>query len=134
MSSTTDQPIERTTDASLAEVPAVAQMARREPVPPGGPGGILDLSFTVPIGDIAPRSRAQVSGTVGEVRVRTTAGTPILDVTVADGTGSVEVSFFGRRSLGGVEPGRALTVEGMVLRRAHGFAMLNPAYDLRSAG
>lgn len=134
MSSTTDRTNERTADANLSEVPAVAQLARREPTPPGGPGGILDLSLTVPIGDVAPRARAQVSGTVGEVRVRTTAGAPILDVEVVDGTGSVVVSFFGRRSLGGVQPGSTLTVEGMVLRRGDGFAMLNPAYDLRPAG
>lgn len=116
---------------SYDAVPAAAGLGIQEPVPPGGPSGILDLRRTVPVGDIAPRCRAQVSGVVTTVHLRHVAEAPILEIVVADGTGEVTVSFFGREALGGVAVGGALTVEGMVLRRAAGLAMLNPAYDLR---
>ena len=124
---------QRPHQSSLSEVPAVAEVQSLEPTPPGGPSGILDLTRTVPLGDAAPRSRAQVSGTVTSMTVRMHAATPILDVCVADSTGDLLASFFGRRSIGGITLGGALTVEGMVLRRSGELAMLNPAYDLRSA-
>jgi hypothetical protein len=116
--------------AAVLRVDQVSEGVQAEPVGAVS-GGFMNLRNTLPIADAVPRARAQVSGVVVGMRVREAAWGAALDVRVEDATGELVASFFGRRSIGGVQIGAPLTVEGMVLRRSGGLAMLNPAYDLR---
>lgn len=96
------------------------------------PGGILDLSRSIPIADVVWRRRAQVSGRVRSIRVRPWGDAVItLEAVVVDSTGGLAVAFLGRRSIPGLALGGPLTVEGMAGARAGKLLILNPAYDLR---
>ena len=81
--------------------------------------------------DVAePRTRVVISGEVKAIQVVPRAGSPWLEVTVGDGTGKAVAVFSGRRRIGGLEPGRAVLLEG-VAGKAHGrLQLLNPAYTL----
>jgi hypothetical protein len=81
--------------------------------------------------DVAPsRERVVISGEVQAIQVVPRAGSPWLEVTVGDGTGKAVAVFTGRRRIGGIEPGRALILEG-VAGTAHGrLQLMNPAYTL----
>lgn len=81
--------------------------------------------------DVAtPRTRVVISGEVKAIQVVPRAGSPWLEVTVGDGTGKAVAVFTGRRRIGGLEPGRAVLLEG-VAGTAHGrLQLLNPAYTL----
>jgi RecG-like helicase len=58
----------------------------------------------------------------------------VLEITLVDGTGSVNVVFLGRSSVPGVDVGTQLVVEGMVGQHAGKLAIMNPAYEIiRSA-
>jgi len=95
------------------------------------PSGVLDLDHSIPIADVVWRHRAQVSGHIRSIRVRTWAEVATLEVVLSDATGGVTLAFLGRRRLGGVKPGASLTVEGMVGARDGKLLIINPAYDLR---
>ena len=113
-----------TTETLVEDVPAPSITGR--PVP----GGVLDLAHSIPIADVVWRPRAQVSGHVRSIRVRTWAEVATLEVVLSDATGGLTLAFLGRRRLGGVRPGASLTVEGMVGARDGKLFIINPAYDL----
>jgi hypothetical protein len=76
------------------------------------------------------RERVNITGEVTGIRVVPRAGSPSLEVTLNDGSGSVLLVFTGRRRIAGIDPGRALDVEG-VAREEHGrVILLNPRYTL----
>ena len=84
----------------------------------------------VDIATMALRTRVCVAGEVSGIRVVPRAGSPSLEITVDDGSARLVVVFTGRRRIAGIEPGRALVLEG-VAREAEGRrVMLNPAYTL----
>ena len=84
------------------------------------------------INELSTRERASVAGRVRSVRVQPWSGTPSLELTLADETGSITVVFFGRRALGGVRTGTVMSVNG-VAGRHHGVtAILNPEYAIIS--
>jgi hypothetical protein len=84
------------------------------------------------INELSNRERASVAGRVRSVRVQPWSGTPSLELTLADETGSITVVFFGRRALGGVRTGTVMSVNG-VAGRHHGItAILNPEYSIIS--
>jgi hypothetical protein len=86
-----------------------------------------------PIAELMPRTRTTISGRVRTVRVQPWSGTPSLECTLADETGSITVVWFGRRQLAGVRPGTVMSVTGMPGRH-HGItAVLNPEYEIHSA-
>lgn len=123
----TTSPTSPTTDPGADPVlPPIAVV--HSDLPPPGP---LDLARSIPIADVVWRHRAQVTGRVRSVRVRTWSDTATLEVVLADATGGVTVAFLGRRRLGGIKPGAALTVEGMVGAHDGKLVIMNPAYDLR---
>ena len=64
------------------------------------------------------------------MRVQPLRGTPTFELTLVDDSGSLDVVFFGRRSLAGVSPGVTLTVEGIVGEHRGRLAMLNPTYEI----
>ena len=58
------------------------------------------------------------------------SGIPALEIVVCDGTGDAIAVFTGRRSIGGLEHGRGVMLEG-VAHHEHGrLVILNPAYTL----
>ncbi|MEQ1699540.1 MAG: amino acid permease [Ilumatobacteraceae bacterium] len=84
------------------------------------------------IHELGDRQRTTVAGRVRTMRVHPWSGTPSLELTLADETGSITVVFFGRRSLGGVRTGTVMAVTGMAGRH-HGItALLNPEYEIIS--
>ena len=82
------------------------------------------------IADALPRHRVVISGEVQAIQVVPRAGSPSLEVTVGDGTAKAVAVFTGRRRLGGVEPGRAILLEGVAGAQRGRIQLLNPAYTL----
>ena len=84
------------------------------------------------IAHMVGRSHSTVAGRVRSLRVHPWSGTPSLELTLADETGSITVVFFGRRSLGGVRTGTVMSVTGTAGRHHGMTAILNPAYTILS--
>lgn len=88
---------------------------------------------TVSIGDAQPRQEIKVAGEVSFVRiVPRPNGSPWLEATVTDGTGSLVVMWTGRRRIAGIRGGRRLVVEGRGSPTGPGGRLLiyNPRYEL----
>lgn len=83
-----------------------------------------------PIGQLKSRESARVGGEVKRIRVAPRHGIPALEVVVSDGTGDAVAVFTGRRSIPGIEHGRAIMIEGVVRDDRGRRIMLNPAYTL----
>lgn len=115
----------------------VAIAPQERPRPRNGQGTPhLDVSLLpdhrTPMQRIGERDRATVAGRVRSLRVQPWSGTPSLECTLADESGSVTVVFFGRRSVGGVRPGTIMSVTGRAGRHHGMTAMLNPEYTIIS--
>lgn len=92
---------------------------------------VLPVSRTR-IADLGERSRSTVAGRVRSVRVKPWSGTPSLECTLADESGSITVVFFGRQAIGGVRTGTVMSING-IAGRHHGMtAILNPEYTIIS--
>lgn len=79
-----------------------------------------------------PRTHVVISGEVKGIQVVPRAGSPWLEVTVGDGSGKAVAVFTGRKRIGGLEPGRAVLLEG-VAGTFHGrIQLMNPVYTLLS--
>jgi hypothetical protein len=115
----------------------------RPPSPNGrgrGHGKVASVSVTAPtrrhdgitpISDVQWRQHVRVQGRVRAVRVEPLAGSPSLECTVVDETGSVCVVFFGRRRVEGVQNGATVRVEGMAIEHRGRLAIVNPVYELQ---
>jgi hypothetical protein len=64
------------------------------------------------------------------VRVEPLGGSPSLECTLADDTGSVSIVFFGRRAIEGIVMGATVTAEGMAIDHHGRLAIVNPLYEL----
>ena len=84
----------------------------------------------VPLVDAPLRTRICVAGEVSGIRVVPRAGSPSLEITVDDGSARLLVVFTGRKRIAGVEPGRAIVLEGVSRHEGGRRVMLNPAYTL----
>jgi hypothetical protein len=79
---------------------------------------------------------ARVEGTVvGEItsmRIVPRAGSPSLEATITDGSGSLVVVWTGRRKIAGVTPGKRLVVSGRGAATGPKGRLLifNPSYEL----
>lgn len=82
------------------------------------------------IGDLVPRTRVWVGGEIQGVQVVPRQGSPSLEVRVHDGTGRVVAVFTGRRSIGGMGPGRRVLLEGLVHADGNRLVLINPEYTL----
>ena len=82
------------------------------------------------IGDLVPRLPVRVGGEIHRVVIAPRHGVAMLEVVVADGTGSVTAVFTGRRSIIGVEHGRAIILEGVAVPERDRNVLYNPAYTL----
>lgn len=85
------------------------------------------------IGDCQPRSEVTVVGEITNVRiVPRPDGSPWLEATVKDGTGSLTVMWTGRTRIAGVHAGRRLIVSGRGAPTGRGgrLTVTNPRYQL----
>ena len=91
-----------------------------------------DVPGVTPIADARPREEVTVAGEISSLRVVPRAGTPSLEITVKDGSGSIVIVWTGRRRIPGVAPGKRLVVSGR--GTPHGsngrLTLLNPRYEL----
>ncbi len=85
-----------------------------------------------PMHQLSERTRSTFAGRVRSLRVQPWSGTPSLECTLADETGSITVVFFGRRSIGGVRTGTVMSVTGIAGRHHGVLAVLNPEYTIIS--
>ena len=79
------------------------------------------------VADAVPRRPLSVRGVVTVVAVHD-AGGPVLRATLDDGTGSVELCFFGRRDVPGIAPGAQVAADGVVLVEHGRLRLVNPRY------
>ncbi|WP_067436400.1 OB-fold nucleic acid binding domain-containing protein [Nocardioides jensenii] len=76
------------------------------------------------------RERIRLTGTLRTVTLRPRGGVPALEAELYDGTGVITLVWLGRRRITGIDPGRALTVEGRIGVQEHTRVMFNPRYEL----
>lgn len=91
-----------------------------------------DVPGVTTIGDAEARQEITVAGEISSLRIVPRAGTPSLEVTVKDGTGSLVIVWTGRRQIPGVAPGKRLVVSGRGTTQGAGgrLTLLNPRYEL----
>jgi hypothetical protein len=92
-----------------------------------------DCPGAQPISDVKPRVESTVAGEItGVAVVPRPDGSPWLEVTVSDGTGTLQVLWTGRRKIAGIRPGQRLMVSGRCSPKAGTDRMLvyNPRYEL----
>ena len=91
-----------------------------------------DLPGVTPIGEAQVRQEVTVAGEISSLRIVPRAGTPSLEATVNDGTGSLVVVWTGRRSIPGVAPGKRLVLSGRGNTQGGGsrLTVFNPRYEL----
>ena len=89
---------------------------------------------TDPIGALASRQRARVSGVLQAVTYRSSQDKPILVGQLYDCTGSIDLVWWGRRRIAGIKPGIHLLAEGRVADGTHRLQIHNPAYQLLGPG
>ena len=91
-----------------------------------------DLPGVTAIADTVPRQEFTVAGEIKSVRIVPRAGSPSLEATVNDGTGSLVVVWTGRRQIPGVAPGKRLVLSGRGTPQGttSRLTVLNPRYEL----
>jgi hypothetical protein len=87
----------------------------------------------LPIADAPDRERVRLHGTVRTVTLRPRGGVPALEAELFDGSDVLTLIWLGRRRISGIEPGRALQVEGRIGVQDKHRVMFNPRYELRPA-
>ena len=90
------------------------------------------LSDVTSIDAVRPREEVAVVGEITSLRIVPHEGSPWLEATISDGTGSLVVMWTGRRRIAGVAPGKRLVVSGRGAPYGkHGrVRLLNPRYEL----
>jgi hypothetical protein len=83
------------------------------------------------IADCPDREPVVLAGMLRTVRLRPRAGVPVLEADLWDGTGSVTVSWLGRRQIPGISPGRRIMVRGRITTVGGQRSVYNPIYELR---
>ena len=73
-------------------------------------------------------------GRVIELTIETVRGTPSLVATISDGTGHLDLLFLGRGEVGGIRLGATVAASGMAAAHRNRLTMINPVFELRSAG
>jgi hypothetical protein len=82
------------------------------------------------IGEAPLRTPIRIAGEVQRHRLVPRQGTPVLEVTVSDGTGTAVAVFSGRKHIAGLDHGRGLVLEGVARDDRGRRVMLNPVYTL----
>jgi hypothetical protein len=76
------------------------------------------------------RSVTRVDGNLAAVRCRPVGSSPSLEAELSDGSEVIRLVWMGQQRISGIEPGRSLTVEGMVGVHRGRKTMFNPRYQL----
>jgi amino acid transporter len=87
-----------------------------------------------PIGALQAPGRATVEGRVRAVEIRPVERSSVLAVEISDSTGDLTALFYGRSHIPGIICGSKVRFRGPVGIRGEGPIMINPAYELLSAG
>ncbi|WP_020575710.1 OB-fold nucleic acid binding domain-containing protein [Actinopolymorpha alba] len=87
-----------------------------------------------PVRTCADREVVRLRGTLRTVTLRPRAGTPSLEADLYDGSGTVTLVWLGRRRIAGIEPDRAIVVEGRIAVQDDRRIMYNPRYELQPIG
>jgi Amino acid permease len=87
-----------------------------------------------PIGSLLRPGRATVEGRVRTVEIRPVERNSVLAIDIADSTGDLTALFYGRSHIPGIMCGVRVRFRGPVGLREEGPVMINPAYELLSAG
>ncbi len=84
------------------------------------------------IGEAQPRQQVSVVGEITSLRIVPRAGSPSLEATISDGTGTLVAVWTGRRRIAGIAPGKRLVVAGRgAPTDGRGrLLILNPTYEL----
>lgn len=90
------------------------------------------LPGVIPIAEAQPRQEVSVVGEITSLRIVPRAGSPSLEVTIRDGSGSLVAVWTGRRKIAGVAPGKRIVVSGRGTPEGPGrrLLILNPRYEL----
>jgi hypothetical protein len=83
-----------------------------------------------PIARCGDREVVTLHGTLRSVTLRPRGGVAALEAELYDGSGTVTLVWLGRRRIGGVAPGRQLTVTGRVGTHGDQRVLYNPRYEL----
>ncbi|MDA8061900.1 MAG: amino acid permease [Actinomycetota bacterium] len=102
---------------------------RSRPTRPTPPA---DLPGCQPIAGLEYRRRARVAGVVRSVEIQPRDGVQVLNCTLEDETGGINL-IFSRGRVEGVEPSARLTAEGMVGEYEGALAIRNPTIELLAA-
>ena len=90
------------------------------------------LPGVTPIAEAMPRQEISVVGEIATMRIVPRAGSPSLEATIRDGSGSLVAVWTGRRHIAGISPGKRLVVSGRAIPEGPGrrLLVLNPRYEL----
>ena len=77
------------------------------------------------------REYVTVYGNVKDVSLAPRAGTPTLEATLYDGSGTLTLVWLGRRTIAGVKPGMAVKAVGRVSCHDGRRVIFNPRYELQ---
>ena len=78
----------------------------------------------------ASRPVVRVNGNLASVRCRTVGSSESLVAELDDGSGRIRLVWMGQRQIAGIEPGRPVTVEGVLGEHRGRKTMFNPRYQL----
>lgn len=82
------------------------------------------------IADAADRSVVRLQGVLRTVTLRPRGGVAALEAELDDGSGRVLLVWLGRRRITGVDPGRAMSVQGRIGFQDGVRVIYNPRYEL----
>jgi RecG-like helicase len=86
------------------------------------------------IGAAEVRDRVTLRGRVIACRISAVADSPSFAVELADRSGHVELLFYGRRILAGIEPGVELVASGRLAELRGRRTLANPTYTILPRG
>lgn len=84
----------------------------------------------VTIAEAPDREHVSLRGTIKTVTLRPRGGVPALEAELEDGSGVITIVWLGRRRIAGIEPGRAMRVEGRIGSATGHRVLFNPRYEL----
>ena len=84
------------------------------------------------IAQAKPREEVSLVGEITSLRIVPRAGSPSLEATISDGSGSMVAVWTGRRRIAGVAPGKRLMINGRgaAIGPAGRLLFYNPRYEL----
>jgi hypothetical protein len=108
-------------------------LSSTEPFHPTIPLPTID--GVTPISALQWRRHARVAGKIKSVRVQPWSGVSTLECVLVDNSGeAITLVFLGRRTIPGIRSGALVAAEATVGKHRGMLAMINPLYELLSAG